>query len=1590
LRSLAWFRHCWRAAPEDEGGEVARTRNAAYQTQNAKALAETLALFPLSEDLCAISSPPSVRLGGLDSSAAAAAASGSASVTAAAVVAAQYFNSSEDASALHVTALHADDAGSSFLCRYAGGGVGDLFAQFEACLRLIGNGNEDESEPGHEAENHLPLPRLIGLFSGLLEVLARPNTDAAGGLLPRLSAAARPAGAAASSSGPDDASGPKRGKGSKSTGLKKSGNSSFMTYDAYSVTDEDPLLDLVVVRCWKKVQDYSNLAGALSEAVQQLAPEVLLLLAESMLSVLHRHASAKGSGAGTVGASVLPSDVSCALQCLPVLLQLVLLGPGRDTGTDTGTDAGQQQLLAFWERFPDTSLQVRSVWVALFASTVWTLPSEVYAFSVGELQLTTASLGAVPRAASGGMSGAVAGPGSADAAWRDRQKKLLSIIKKLLGTFSLSDSPHLLGSNSDADANLGTTTTAIVVVHLPHVGSSQWRRVDATACDVLLTAQQYDLEMKALLNCYAVTPQWVGTFLQKVRRLDEDSCGAGGGGDAKESQKGGGIDNHAQSFANLVRLLQYRVEARQFGGSSSSVGALANGSSGTGGNSSGSSPRGNGATALPALSVASLFEGRDAVSVQELLMWTCSAVGDVSLSLQAAHAVMVSFLAPSVSAPLGEAAASGPAAGPAAGPAGWTEEQWGAVESFLQLVSDTNLTLANTSLFCQSRSATNSAVSESMKTAVHDMYTTLSKLLLLAADSFSVAHAALQRLSQKTMCHCMCIAREISWMALPDSFLNCTIQIVLRVSDTVCSWSEERISLSATVEFATTLWSYLCDIAVGRGKAVTATTLSVTAWQYFVQAVVSTWDVFDSVVDLPMQLRCSLLSVFMELISCCPEVKSPRAASSNADSDTGDAQSDAGSDARCCPILSSETRARLLLDCHTEILDRSIYAHAPASSSGDLLRPKATPTAKAGARKGGASCSGASRPQLCATSGLDIGLQLASCFEDLLGLSSETGGGFEESTGVSSTGTQASVAAGTNAREIALSLGQIYNYSYGFPLVAVDLEEAIIDTEAFAAGAGARFAARGAADTAAAVSFLLKLFGLTQQCQRGGWVGKAELRASLLQLIRVPAFQRATYATECSQVLFNYLFAPSYGPATVAASSSSSSSSLSSSAVREAADKAKDDYDSTMQCMLQSLRASMSREQSSGRTAYGALGSKAARSLLQLGLSSNENYSAVADSLRDLDVDLDVDVGGENYGRGPAAAVAASLSSLSAECDTGVFFLDVKNSLAAELCLLDLSFVPFRYSSWVTLLRKVNEAFNSVLDELQRQCLVSKLPQECFAVEFPAHASAAHPGPPSCLRALLAASSSTSTSTSGPAETGSAESALLETGQHNNNNNSYSNHNSCKVSIWACTSTVSAGELNAFLDSAVVQLETATGQSLSQLFAHSLAWSTFLNMPAATLAVRGKQQQQPHGSNGVSGVEACYQVHLRKLANLLAFRNSLLRLSQQIGTFMQMTFSGPYGAGAAEADDASQAMVAAEECALVLSNASLCYGRCPLSERVLRFRAQALYLQSQGTFYVFLVWLGWFSFVALNNFSIAYFLLFRQLLLRRSLRPDHG
>ena len=332
------------------------------------------------------------------------------------------------------------------------------------------------------------------------------------------------------------------------------------------------------------------------------------------------------------------------------------------------------------------------------------------------------------------------------------------------------------------------------------------------------------------------------------------------------------------------------------------------------------------------------------------------------------------------------------------------------------------------------------------------------------------------------------------------------------------------------------------------------------------------------------------------------------------------------------PCLTASCKGELLVHCHFEILDNSLHRPDVVAHSSRKKRKRDQPSA----------------PSLSRVA--PVTQLLCAALEELV---------FDESFETN--------LAQRVQREITFVLGQVYFYSFGFPMVPLDSSSFSDDEDSVEeACSSARLDGQNSA-------LLSKLFAFSKVCIKGGWVNKAEIRASLLMLAQAEVF-KTSMDRPGARAISEHIFT-------------------------------EDTDSSSLLQALQDVDADLSggEEVSVSEKLVETVGAQLFSTLLQLGLPPAEvDDEAVGPSVE-------------------------GVTSLLAQCDLGLFLRDRNQGAVVELSLQDLAFSPLRFTSWHLLLVQLMETFNAVMDELQKLILPDALPAACYDFVLPAYMALLRP-----------------------------------------------------------------------------------------------------------------------------------------------------------------------------------------------------------------------------------------------------------------------
>jgi hypothetical protein len=303
---------------------------------------------------------------------------------------------------------------------------------------------------------------------------------------------------------------------------------------------------------------------------------------------------------------------------------------------------------------------------------------------------------------------------------------------------------------------------------------------------------------------------------------------------------------------------------------------------------------------------------------------------------------------------------------------------------------------------------------------------------------------------------------------------------------------------------------------------------------------------------------------------------------------------------------------------------------------------------------------------------------------------------------------------------------------------------------------------------------VVRLFRFTTLCSDLSWVGRAEVRAALLQLSRAP-------------VLVDYVLRS----ATTAALLRLLHHDCTASAAREQ--------------LAQACRADTTPTTTTASTELQAVARDIYAALLDAGVTSNEVYESDSD--------------GESADNRVDHAVPTR-TTLNQEFDLGTYFTDPRGAFMLTCALHDLVSTPLRRTSWLHLTECVMECYSSLCDELQKVCLADKIPMPADPEWFVS--ASVYP----VLFPFPTASGEFVDGDGTRFDGGGAEDRSLA-------QRTLSNHSGRELCIWHPTTAVTATAMRAALSAASAALERSSGLPLTELFAESLARETLCNRQGA-------------------------------------------------------------------------------------------------------------------------------------------------------------
>jgi hypothetical protein len=442
--------------------------------------------------------------------------------------------------------------------------------------------------------------------------------------------------------------------------------------------------------------------------------------------------------------------------------------------------------------------------------------------------------------------------------------------------------------------------------------------------------------------------------------------------------------------------------------------------------------------------------------------------------------------------------------------------------------------------------------------------------------------------------------------------------------------------------------------------------------------------------------------------------------------------------------IPHKMQAELLALLHREYTEQCASAHRlQRQSISGRKRARSTPTTPTS--QSGASPGGISPTELGGTRREAFAALLTSTLEDLLYHTEFT-----------------TRYPPKEQRALVAVLGELYHQQHGlllFGAPSLHSEEGQDD----------------AVNYAFAPEVVVKLFRFTTLCSDLSWVGRAEVRAALLQLSRAPVLvayvQHNTATTVLLRLLHNDFSAPA-----------------------------------TREQLTQACRADTSTTTTTASAELQTVARDIYAALLDAGVTSNEVYESDSDA--------------ESADRGPDHAVPAR-TTLNQEFDLGTYFTDPRGAFMLTCALHDLVGTPLRRTSWLHLTECVMECYNSLCDELQKVCLADKIPMPSDPQWFTS--ASVYP----VLFPFPTASAGTTDSEGTVPDARSGEDHSLAQSL------SYGNSSGHQLCIWHPTTSIAETTMRAALNAASAALERASGLPLTELFAESLARETLCNRQGA-------------------------------------------------------------------------------------------------------------------------------------------------------------
>jgi hypothetical protein len=314
-----------------------------------------------------------------------------------------------------------------------------------------------------------------------------------------------------------------------------------------------------------------------------------------------------------------------------------------------------------------------------------------------------------------------------------------------------------------------------------------------------------------------------------------------------------------------------------------------------------------------------------------------------------------------------------------------------------------------------------------------------------------------------------------------------------------------------------------------------------------------------------------------------------------------------------------------------------------------------------------------------------------------------------------------------------------------------------------------------------------KLFRFTTLCSDLSWVGRAEVRAALLQLSRAPVLVAYVQRSATTTVLLRLLH-----------------NDFSALAAREQ--------------LAQACRAGVSTTTTTASAELQTVARDTYAALLDAGVTSNEVYESDSD-VESADNRADHEV--------------STRTTLNQEFDLGTYFTDPRGAFMLTCALHDLVSTPLRRTSWLHLTECVMESYNSLCDELQKVCLADKIPMPSNPQWF----TSASVYPVLFPFPTASADLVDGDGTSGDAGGGEDHSVAQSTPNSNSGR---------ELCIWHPSTTVAETTMRVALDAAAAALKRASGLPLPDLFSESLARETLCNRQGAEVTEEAYETHLKH------------------------------------------------------------------------------------------------------------------------------------------------